>query len=173
MRLLLLFLLFVSVAHGQPLTVVYANAWKPISVGTGEKVEGILPSLVESILHDEMGLQVRHVGVPWKRAQRMIESGTADAFVTAPTAARLQFTESTQQTFYSLEFRAFAKKGSAAFLDLRQDPNISSYRDSLRFCDVLGNGWAKAFYKAREIDYYIASEIAQCAHMIDRERQMS
>lgn len=153
-----------------PLRVVYASAWKPISSGESGSVTGLLPSLVDSILHKEMGMEVQHIGVPWKRAQEMIRSGKADAFITTPTDMRLRFAETTEEPFYTLEFRAFARKNSEIFT-LLSTQKLTQLNGRVRFCDVLGNGWAKSFYGKKNLEYFLAPEIGHCIRMIDRERQ--
>jgi len=153
-----------QVVKARPLTVVYASAWTPISIGEGKTVKGLLPSLVETILHREMGVKIQHVGVPWKRAQRMVKTGQADAFVTAPTQARLEYSESTEEAFYTLEFRAFARKNSDSFQLLTKNTDLSQIKDRVRFCDVLGNGWARSFYGSQGINYFIAPDWSVCAN---------
>ena len=92
-----------------------------------------------------MGRAVSHVGAPWKRAQKMVEAGRADAFVTVPTDVRLAYTDSSRNVVFTFEQRAFVKKGGAAEMALMEDPSLASIA-KLRVCDILGNGWAIRFY---------------------------
>ncbi len=116
-----LIFLLVPPSHGKPLTIVYANKWAPLSSGDGGAVSGILPTLLTVIITDRMGQNIQHIGVPWKRAQAMVRSGIADAFITTPTKGRLQFTERSENPVYSLAFRAFVSGESAIYPQLKND----------------------------------------------------
>ena len=76
------------VLYATEIKIVYANQWHPYSVGDGVNVQWILPDLIERLLSEKLDYTVRHMGVPWNRAQSMVRSGEADGFVTAVTAER-------------------------------------------------------------------------------------
>lgn len=168
----IVFPLFVGIASAQSndgnstITLVYANKWAPISGGEGDQVEGILPSLMEEIIHNRMGIRVIHKGLPWGRAQEVIKRGDADGFITTPTEARQGYSVASKQTVLQLPFQAFVKKGSASELDLKAGKPLTEL-GTTRFCDVLGNGWAKAFYDARNITYLEVPSLDNCLKMLN------
>jgi polar amino acid transport system substrate-binding protein len=157
----------VSPVSADPLAIVYANKWAPLSVGDGESVSGILPTLLNTIIAKEIGQPVRHLGVPWKRAQSMMRSGQADAFITTPTATRLKFTERSKNPIYSLAFRAFVHKENTTITQRQGDTNHAVLR-TLKVCDVLGNGWVETFYVPNNIPFQFVPIIDNCLKMVAR-----
>ncbi|WP_169543579.1 substrate-binding periplasmic protein [Sneathiella aquimaris] len=152
-----------------PIIVLYANEWAPISEGNGKQVRGILPGLIEEIIQKRLGIDVIHKGVPWGRAQEEIERGTADAFVTTPTPTRKKYAIPSDQNVLYVPFEAFVRKGSSAENSLKSGRPLTALKNT-GFCDLLGNGWAVEFYRARKIDYQIAPTIDSCLNMLSRGR---
>ena len=116
-----------------------------------------------------MGRAVSHVGAPWKRAQKMVEAGRADAFVTVPTDVRLAYTDSSRNVVFTFEQRAFVKKGGAAEMALMEDPSLASIA-KLRVCDILGNGWAIRFYAQHGIEFHAGKRLESCMKQIAGNR---
>ncbi|MEH6470545.1 MAG: transporter substrate-binding domain-containing protein [Halopseudomonas sp.] len=159
-----------STAKACELSIVYADSWAPISSGEGSLVTGILPSLVQTIIGDQIGCNISHQGVPWGRAQTMLKHGLADAFITTPTAERLSFTRSSHNSFYSLDFVAFADRQSAVHEAFNNGMPLGQIGNQFRICDVLGNDWAKSFYASQGINFIEAPTLDNCLMMIKRNR---
>lgn len=145
--------------------IVYANDWKPMSQGDNGAVQGLLPSLMHEIVAKRMGHPIRKHGVPWRRAQVMVRNGQADGFVTAPTKKRLEYAVRARNNVYALQFRAFTLKHGLATRLFLTDRALKS-DTPLRFCDVLGNGWAQRFYRQRRLSYLKAPTVENCLRMI-------
>ena len=154
-----------SAASMKPVVIAYANAWAPMSEGDGETVTGILPSLMERLIVEEMGRPVVHQGMPWGRAQSAVRSGSVDAFVTTPTPARLDYAVSSGNIVYPLRFRAFSLKNSPQSKALQAGAHVDEL-GPVRICDVLGNGWAEQFYQRLERPVFWAPEIEHCLRML-------
>ncbi|MEH6497187.1 MAG: transporter substrate-binding domain-containing protein [Pseudomonas marincola] len=153
-----------------PFKIVYASAWPPYSEGEGPRVVGILPSLMEELISGKLDIQVEHFGVPWARAQQMVKKGTADAFITAPTAERLTYAYSSAEYVYSVEFNPAVIKGTIIHKRISKGAKIPDDLTKFRFCDVLGNNWAKHYYGKRNITYTIARNAEECVKMIHAGR---
>lgn len=151
------------------MSLVYSSTWAPMSVGDDEKVRGIIPDLLEEIIQNRMGIKVRHIGLPWARAQTFIEYGGADGFVTTPTEPRLKYSIQSKENALPIPFHAFVGKNSPTEIQLRAGTPLEKLQ-SARYCDVLGNGWATAFYKKRNIDYEIAQSLENCLKMLASNR---
>ena len=164
-------LLLCHFTYATEIKVVYANQWHPYSVGNRGDVKGILPDLIEKILSEKLNYSVRHIGVPWNRAQSMVRSGEADAFVTAVTAERLSYSKSNSKSLHKLNYQAFALEGSRVQKVLAGDPDLQGKSRSLRFCDVIGNSWADAFYRTKKIELHTVTTIIGCLKMLQRNRQ--
>ena len=176
-RILCLALIFLGVwkenqsalANERIFRVGYASEWAPISFGTGREVTGILPDLIEEIIVKHMGIPVSHQGFPWARAQEAVRHGVIDAIITTPTKKRLLYSLRSQSDILKVPFKAFVLTGSAAHQKLQEDRNIAELKN-FRFCDVLGNGWARAFYENRHIAYEVTSSLDNCLKMMSLDR---
>ncbi len=149
--------------------VAYASEWAPISFGENDKVKGILPDLIEEIISKRMNIKVVHRGLPWARAQKAVENGVVDAFVTTATEQRLLYSMRSTTNILRVPFQAFTLKGSEVEIELTHGSSIANLGDYL-YCDVLGNGWAKAFYNRRNIDYLVTSTLDNCLNMMVANR---
>ncbi|WP_246804145.1 hypothetical protein [Desulfosarcina cetonica] len=86
---LLVFLLVTGSAFAEdPMKFVYFEDFAPYSYREDGCMKGILIDVTDRIVRTQMGLLVRHTGYPWERAQAMVRTGEADAFISVPTPAR-------------------------------------------------------------------------------------
>jgi polar amino acid transport system substrate-binding protein len=147
------------------ISIVYANSWPPISVGDDDNVRGILPSLIEEIIYNRMGVKVKHLGQPWARAQRSVENGDVDAFIATATADRLEFSNRSKTEVLYIPFRAFIRDSSILETEFLSATHISRLTEFV-FCDVLGNSWARNFYQEQKIDFVRTPAIENCLQMM-------
>lgn len=154
---------------GKFIKIVYADNWAPISYREGNKVLGILPEKMDDLLSKQMGMQIEHAPVPWGRAQKMVEMGRADAFVTTPTPERLKYTYPSKSNVFVIPFIAVVKKFKTINSLLNDPDDLSKLKDYL-FCDVLGNGWANYFYKDKPVKLHIVPTIKDCLNLLNAER---
>lgn len=162
-------LINVAEANDNEIHMVYANKWPPFSSGHGGDVVGILPDIVRAIIEDRMGYKVIHEGVPWARAQKNIEFGQADAFITTPTDERLEYSIRSKSDVVQMPFQAFTRARGTAFDQLKQQ-HVNSDLSYFHFCDVLGNGWAESFYQTRGISFETVPTLNNCLKLISMGR---
>jgi len=155
--------------RGKSIKIVYANKWAPVSYVIEGQIKGLLPKRMEELLVDKMGMKIEHIPVPWGRAQKMVESGAADAFVTTVTPARLAYAHASRSKVFILPFVPAVKKYSTTDHLLNNPDDLSQFTDGL-FCDVLGNGWADYFYKDKPVQVHIVPTIKECLHLLMAER---
>ncbi len=155
--------------RAQEISISYNSDWPPYSHGLRGEVAGILPRLLDELIGMRLGYAVRHNGAPWKRAQRLVEQGKLDAFVTVPTTARLKYAKRSASIVYSMEMLASVKRFGEAHKKLGAKPTIDTVR-TMRVCDLLGNGWAEQFYAKHKVEYFKASNAADCLRLISRGR---
>ncbi len=154
----------------QPFKIAYAESWAPISVGSANTITGILPRLMESIIHERMGIPVQHIGFPWARAQQAVKSGEVDAFITTPTVERLEFARASQSIVFPLRFQPIVRIGSEEELGFKSEIDITTTLKSKRYCDVLGNGWAKEFYRKKNLRYQTVPTLDVCLkHLVQKQ----
>ena len=148
--------------------IVYAQSWAPISNGPAETVTGILPNLMDVIIQDRMGITVQRQGLPWARAQQAVKTGDADAFITTPTSTRLEFTRRSLGVVFPVRYQPIVRAGSEEEQILQDEEDITDRLSSKRYCDVLGNGWAKKFYADLQISYDETPTLDICLkHLIE------
>ncbi len=132
----------VAWSQAKPLKVVYFGDFAPLSSGEGRNVRGMLIDVLEEALARRMGIPVVHEGFPWARAQVMVSSGSADAFVTVPTAERLAYASFTVQPALMATFTMFVRKadgGNAELLSVRDLSGLKPHAVG----SYIGSGWAK------------------------------
>lgn len=156
-------------ADDHVLRLAYNSDWPPYSSGVGQNVVGILPTLMDEILVNRMGMTIEHHGAPWARVQRYVETGKMDAFVTVPTEKRLEYAHTSDAIVYRFEMRPIVKGGGDAENKLNAEPTIDTLK-TLRVCDMRANGWAKNFYSKHEMDFHAAADAAACLRLINGGR---
>jgi len=159
----------VGMATAQTLKIGYSPDWAPYSVTTDGATQGILPSLLDEIITGHLGVPLEHVGLPWKRVQSLVKSGTLDALITFPSEDRLEYAERSENVVYDLEYRAFVRKGSKTDVALTANPGIDILKN-YSGCVIFGNDWAKTFYATHAIPYQNAVDVKNCLRLLDRDR---
>ena len=161
--------LFSGTSWAKNLKVGFNADWAPYSVGSAEAVEGILPDLIREVLIKQMGMPVDVVGYPWARVQNLVENGSIDAFVSVPTAPRLEYALSSSETVYEVKMRTTVMRNSPAEKLLRDNPHPDVLK-ALRYCDILGNGWGKAYAHKHGITPVIGRKVVSCLRMVQKGR---
>jgi polar amino acid transport system substrate-binding protein len=158
-----------NTARAADIKIAFNSEWAPYSKGVAGKVNGILPDLIREILDTHMGMSVENVGYPWARVQQLVENGAVDAFITVPTAKRLQYSLTSSEVAYKVEMRTAVKRGSQAERLLSDSP-IPATLKTLRYCDIRANGWGRAYAEKHSITPTIASKVISCLRMLDNQR---
>jgi len=140
-------------AWAAELKAVFFNAAPPLSFeGEAHEIVGILPDILTEILGKRLGLPVNFQGLPWARAQAMVQQGEADALCTVPTPARLDYAVFTQKPVIVTKTELFY------WADNPRRPEIEAIRtlDQLRGFrqgDYIGNGFAEATFKGLPVEF--------------------
>jgi len=161
--------LFSGVSGAKILKVGFNADWAPYSVGSSETVKGILPDLIREALSKHMDMPVDVIGYPWARVQNLVENGSIDAFVTVPTAPRLEYALSSSETVYKIEIRTTVMRNSPVEKRLRDNPHPDALK-ALRYCDILGNGWGMAYTAKHGITPIIGRKVISCLRMVQKGR---
>lgn len=122
---------------------VYFDDFAPYSWKTDGRMEGIFIELVNTVIAEGMGIAVHHAGYPWERAQRMVEAGQADAFITVPTPKRRAYCDISKAALTIFSLSPFTHKNNPRMDALKR---IETIQDLSEFSIVTytGNGWAKS-----------------------------
>jgi len=132
--------------------LVYFHNFPPFSWEENKQMHGILIDVVTEALHSRMGISLSHEGYPWTRAQKMVEDGNADAFVTVPTPKRKTYTEISKEPVVVAMFRLFVKADNPKIGDLKNVRKISDLKE-FTIGNYMGNGWADKNLAGMDVDY--------------------
>lgn len=91
---------------GSPLLVRVAmsEAGVPTSYAENGKAAGVLKELLDAVFSELPAYRLVYQVVPWTRAQRAVEDGSMDMFITFPSASRVTYSAFTAQPIYALDY---------------------------------------------------------------------
>ncbi len=148
------------VENNKKVMIAYAEEWPPYSYRDEDgQMKGILISLMDTLFHKMLHVEVEHGGFPWKRAQLLAEEGTYDAVVTFPSKDRKKVYSITEERLINLEWRGFTSVNSKK-MDLAlktEDPLM--LKDDLFFCSVLGDGTTEKLYKEAGVNSHKSKNV--------------
>ena len=141
---LLFFLCMVGALYAQEeMKTVYFDNYQPFSWKNDSGImQGIMIDVLNEAIQTQMGIRISHQGYPWKRAQKMVRDGDADAFVTVPTAERREYAEISTEAVLTVKVTMFTRKGHPKIDEFRKIKTISDL-NGFKLLDYIGNGWAK------------------------------
>ncbi len=174
-HLVILFAAFLSSftsAEEKPFSVAFNESWPPFSFrDENNQMSGILVDIVQEVFATKLKVPVEFYGYPWKRVQHNVEIGVHDALVTTATKKRLTYSIKSEESVYALEEKAFINRHSRhkdklSSLTLDNITELKNYK----VCDMIGNGWADAFYGRYNIEFKRFKDINLCFRNIAFER---
>ncbi|MEH6631616.1 MAG: transporter substrate-binding domain-containing protein [Halopseudomonas aestusnigri] len=144
----------------QTIRIVYSTKFIPLSyLDTNNRMRGFYVELFDEILGRRMGFNVEHIGLPWKRAQLLVEHGDADVFCTNATITRQAYMNFCQEKVIENRRMVIFKRGTV--LDNTSDTPIDlSELKGFRHISYLGNGWAKSNLKEFDVEWADTSSSA-------------
>ena len=132
--------------------VVFSDNYAPLSWGEQDKVGGILVDTLDEVLRHRLKQRMQYEGYPWVRAQKLVQLGDADAFVTVPTAARLEYTTCSKEPVIIVNVALYTYADHPKMEQLKA---VRSYADLADFqiIEYAGNGWAKEKFKDLNVSW--------------------
>ncbi len=152
-----------------PPVFVYADTYPPLSHGKGDKIQGLLPDLVNQVVERTMGVKVTHRGEVWPRAQRAVELGASFALITSPNQTRLSYAYKSKQPILTFPIRFFSIKGSEAEDAVSAGASIEELK-RFRFCRANADGWSELYLKKHAIKHVVPRTYESCLKMMGRDR---
>lgn len=139
-------------AMAADVNVVFYDSFAPLSfLDDDHKIVGILPDVVNEIMGRRLQVPVSLQGLPWARAQALVQDGSADAFCTLPTPARRDyafFTENAVIVEQTQLFYAIDNPRKAEIEAIQTVDQLKGFRQG----DYVGNGFAEATFKGLPIE---------------------
>ncbi len=124
--------------------VVYFQDFQPFCwQDTNNQVTGIFVDVLTEALNVRMGIPLVYEGYPWARAQKMVEDGEADAFVTVSTPERQTYADASTEPVIVMTATIFVKAGNPKIDEFRTSIKTLADLEGVTVGSYLGNGWAK------------------------------
>ncbi|WP_342120431.1 substrate-binding periplasmic protein [Pseudoduganella sp. OTU4001] len=108
--------------------VAFSNTLAPVSFVENGQVTGMLKEIIAALFSMVPEYQPEFHAYPWVRAQRMVEIGEMDMFVTFPSASRRSYAQFSPHPIYSREY------GNLVFD--RDNPNAARIAAARSFEDL-------------------------------------
>lgn len=126
-------------AREEKLRVVYFEAYPPYSEGRGGTVHGLFVDVLSEVLA-RLQIKATHTGLPWARAQSLVESGEAEAMVTLATPERLKYTHAGNEAVNIAETRFYAGAHHPRLDKLKAITSIEAAKPFI-IGSYIGSGW--------------------------------
>ena len=147
-----LILLSLPAAATEPMKIVYFDSYPPRSWQENGQMKGILVDVISEVLQQRLAIPLQHEGYPWVRAQAMVETGQADAFITVPTAKRKAYTVASQEPVIRFNLLIATQKDNPHLEQLKKVTSIDGLKP-YRLVDYLGNGFAEKRLKDFNVEW--------------------
>ncbi|MBI9092065.1 MAG: transporter substrate-binding domain-containing protein [Desulfobacterium sp.] len=133
------------------LKLVYFHDFEPLSwKSENGEMKGIYIDFMNETLKKRLKIEISHEGYPWARAQKMVQMGRADGFVTFPSQERKKYTRVSREVLTYGEHRIYTAIDSPMIPQLQQANSLGELRE-FQFVDYIGNGWAKETFKGMNV----------------------
>jgi polar amino acid transport system substrate-binding protein len=165
MMILLLIIMrgaLVVVSAEEPVKMVYSANGKPLCWGEGDTVQGILIDVSIQVFK-KLRVAATHNGFPWVRAQKMVEEGSADGFITIPTTERRSYADIGTEPVVTMKMVMIVKANSPKIGQLKIVKKASDLKPFV-VLSYNGNSWAKDFLKDLNVDWAVTVE--QCLNKL-------
>ena len=111
-RLLLVFswLLSTYCLAQDKVIIAYGHNYKPYAWVEDGVLMGIHIDILNELFIKRLGYDIEHQRFPWKRAQWQLQSGKADAILTAYTQSRAQYSIASNEAIITLQYKLYTYK---------------------------------------------------------------
>ena len=168
--LLMLCLFSLSALAKPSMTIVYYEDFPPYSFRDQQgNMTGIFVDITNQVLNEKMGIELIHRGYPWERAQRMVQHGQADAFITVATTNRLAYTDASTEPVIVGPMNLFVHQNNDK---LEQIKNVQTVDDLRPFTiiDYQGNHWGNQHFPEERFRRLLASNLSNVLTMLAHGR---
>jgi polar amino acid transport system substrate-binding protein len=131
-------------AEAPPFRLAYFETYSPLSFVEGGALKGILVDVLDEVIGRRLGQACRHEGLPWPRAQSLVERGERDAICTIATSQRLAYAVAAEVPVVSAPICVFLRADHprlAAYAQARDLAELRALQPTV--LSYSANGWAK------------------------------
>lgn len=153
-------------AGQQTIVCNWDKTFPPYSMEQDGKMTGILIDCMDDILGRRMGFTVSHRGYEWPEAQRLVQTGEADALCTNPTDPRRQYLLFSEEPVVESLPSIFCAVDNPRREAINVISTVGQLR-GFRQVDYKGNGWAKRTFPP-DLPIIWVDDLFQAFTLIDR-----
>jgi len=140
------FLLFICVnsasCEGNPFIIADdIDAAPYIFANSGKRADGIFYDINKNAFR-HMGIHLKYEIYPWKRAQMLVKTKQADALITIPTLARLEYLVPSREPVFVMKYKIFTQRDNPNIEKIKSIRSLSDLK-GLKIIDYIGDGWAE------------------------------
>ena len=148
------------------------QAWPPFYFKDANNNEsGLFHDLVVELFTNRLSTEVMYVRKPWARAQREIELGFTDIFITINTPERLEYATAMDKPFFQLKFNLFTFKNHPKLEQMNQIRNIEDLKAlDITVISTNGNGWHEKTVENEGVKTAIVGTDEQMVMFLARKR---
>lgn len=147
----------------------YYPTYAPFGWDDNGKMKGIYLDVLNHLLVDKMGIELKHKAYPWKRAQKMVKTGESDALCTVPTAGRLEYSDVVEEPVVVANFRIYASATGAKLAALKKVRSIPELK-AFKMADIAGSKWAENNLKSAGLKIHWMKSTKQIFQFIIKDR---
>ncbi len=122
-----------------------------IFANSEKKPEGLFYDICENAFK-RMGIPLKYRVYPWKRAQRIVETKQADALITTPTSARLEYLVPSREPVFVMKYKIFTQPDNPHIEKIKSITSLSGLK-GLKVIDYIGDGWAEKNLKQYGVEW--------------------
>jgi polar amino acid transport system substrate-binding protein len=163
-------------AEGRPV-VIHAmsnDPWVPYyqyEKDNQDTPKGLFIELTETLMSQELGLQIKQLLVPWKRAQEAVETGTADFMITIQTPARALYSVASEVPIHKMYLHLFTYAHHPKALDISKIQTVDDIKKlDLTLVAHRGDGWHKANIASKGITVHYVNKDEQLPQFVAAKR---
>jgi len=133
--------------------------------------KGLFIDLTETLMSQELGLQIKHHIVPWKRAQEAVETGAADFMITIPTPARALYSVASEVPIHKMYLHLFTYAHHPKALDISTIQKADDIKKlNLTLAAHRGDGWHRANIASKGIAVHYVNNDEQLPQFVAAKR---
>lgn len=142
-------------ANNKPLRVAYFENYAPYSwLDSDGQMRGIFIDILDEVIGKRMGVTVKHIGLPWARAQQHVRMGDYDAMIAPITAERATYTHISDVPVLTSRLALFTDAEHSELNRMKQAQSLADI-ESYEFITQLGDGWAAEKLSGMKV-YYVS-----------------
>jgi polar amino acid transport system substrate-binding protein len=133
--------------------------------------KGFFHDIVLEVFNQGLGLRVDIAVFPWKRCQKMVETGEADIMVTVPTTLRLEYSLTHTRPIWIKRRILYTYGGHPRMNEIEQLNGLAAVRNGgYKVISYLGNDWTKREVQNSGIPVIYATSVDGMYRMLAAHR---